>query len=834
MVLPTAVPLTVTPPSVRPPVVKPLDVKPVQVKLMEGGLPGVELPEAKSPKANPPEVGSLEVEPLVMMPVEVNQAVVPNLALAIESTQASLGNDLTSEYEKFMEQLNLGSCVEVEVANEVEVPCEEGLVADLEHMPDTTFVTEYERRVHSPAVSYASKTSVPGTALDGISDVPTRGSKQEPLLDATTLDVACESEVTSSPAALPLPYTPVTGTPVSPVPVSSSQITAASLPSTSLPSIVPTHVHITTPVPVMKALHEAVATTVSISTPVPAPVPAPSVALMPSPVAVTCSIPAHSSAFSAQHAVLASTSVPVTPPNSDPPSNSTAATEIVTHVVTVRRSHRRRHSDVARASSSVEDISGAPAAKRKSSDSVRQSPVTAASTRTEPMHQQVSSSRSISSRPIIIKVQANKDTRGHKSFTVPCSSEDHPTVEMPTPEAWGEVVVQNEICVEEQIKFSPSGDDMFVAVMDTEDICLAAVEEVACSSSDDTLTSSSSCTTGRFSTQAPASHAGFGEMQKQLSPPPPPPPPRSLRLKPRRSTTVALPVLPSPVSSSSGGGEEEGGSEVGSPPPPPPPPRQPAASATRCLVLPPPPASGILLPAGRGSLSGEPKKSVTFADGIPPGRDPPDRASAIGDAPSPPPPPPPSRERRHRTKVKVIMPSSIIDSLPPPPPPPKKSSQPSPNMVQAVPTVAVPTAVMPTATAHTVAMPTGAVPTGAMPTGAVPTGAVPVAMETLGANYQQYQVHVPQQQGYPNATYAVPYNSYPQGYAVPYAPTTQLPQAAAAYTYVAQHGTVQAQSQQHLYANAATYTYHPQQLMQMSTAPPQAQPVASLPPRPPT
>lgn len=423
----------------------------------------------------------------------------------------------------------------------------------------------------------------------------------------------------------------------------------------------------------------------------------------------------------------------------------------------------------------------------------------------------MSSSKNIS-RPIIIKVQANKDIRTEQipdALRAP-TCESTQVVEQPLPEVWDEVEIQNEVCVEDNARFQQSsGDDMFVAVMDTEDICLAAVEEVACSSSDDLscVSAPSPCLPdlGMPAPHEPVEVEVVAEVvaEEERAPPPPPPPPKFLRLKPRRSKTVEQ-ALPSPVSSSSGCGEEDEAGDGDSPPPPPPPPGRPPAPV-KCLVLPPPPATGILIPAGRGSLSGEPKKSVTFADGIPPGRDPPADQSSSGGAPSPPPPPPPPpRERRHRTRVKVIMPSSIVDRLPPPPPPPKKA--PAATVVAATPSAAP----------------------------------APVAVEAVGAAYAQYGVHLPQQAGYPAAAYAVPYNSYPAGYAVPYAAHLAQQQA---YTYVAAtQASHHPQLQPQLYANAATVAnaatavyYHQQQQM-MQTVPVQAQqpPQPPLPPRPPT
>ncbi|EEC05616.1 hypothetical protein IscW_ISCW017576 [Ixodes scapularis] len=393
----------------------------------------------------------------------------------------------------------------------------------------------------------------------------------------------------------------------------------------------------------------------------------------------------------------------------------------------------------------------------------------------EATQQQVSSSKNIS-RPIIIKVQANKDIRTEQipdALRAP-TCESTQVVEQPLPEVWDEVEIQNEVCVEDNARFQQSsGDDMFVAVMDTEDICLAAVEEVACSSSDDLscVSAPSPCLPdlGMPAPHEPVEVEVVAEVvaEEERAPPPPPPPPKFLRLKPRRSKTVEQ-ALPSPVSSSSGCGEEDEAGDGDSPPPPPPPPGRPPAPV-KCLVLPPPPATGILIPAGRGSLSGEPKKS-----------------------------------RRHRTRVKVIMPSSIVDRLPPPPPPPKKA--PAATVVAATPSAAP----------------------------------APVAVEAVGAAYAQYGVHLPQQAGYPAAAYAVPYNSYPAGYAVPYAAHLAQQQA---YTYVAAtQASHHPQLQPQLYANAATVAnaatavyYHQQQQM-MQTVPVQAQqpPQPPLPPRPPT
>ncbi|GIY65926.1 hypothetical protein CEXT_397561 [Caerostris extrusa] len=89
------------------------------------------------------------------------------------------------------------------------------------------------------------------------------------------------------------------------------------------------------------------------------------------------------------------------------------------------------------------------------------------------------------------------------------------------------------------------------------------------------------------------------------------------------------------------------------------------------------PKAGILVMPSRDS---QPKKSVTFADGIPPTKD-----LFVGNI-SPPPPPPPPKERRHKVKVKHLR-RGERPSPPPPPPPPSEvvipaSSAPAPGQAQ--------------------------------------------------------------------------------------------------------------------------------------------------------
>ncbi|XP_055940634.1 serine-rich adhesin for platelets-like isoform X1 [Argiope bruennichi] len=95
-----------------------------------------------------------------------------------------------------------------------------------------------------------------------------------------------------------------------------------------------------------------------------------------------------------------------------------------------------------------------------------------------------------------------------------------------------------------------------------------------------------------------------------------------------------------------------------------------AASSTSSITLGAPKA-GILVMPSRESDS-QPKKTVTFADGIPPTKD-----LFVGNI-SPPPPPPPPKERRHKVKVKHLRKAAERAASPPPPPPPPPRSPPPP------------------------------------------------------------------------------------------------------------------------------------------------------------
>ncbi|XP_035234297.1 serine-rich adhesin for platelets-like, partial [Stegodyphus dumicola] len=95
------------------------------------------------------------------------------------------------------------------------------------------------------------------------------------------------------------------------------------------------------------------------------------------------------------------------------------------------------------------------------------------------------------------------------------------------------------------------------------------------------------------------------------------------------------------------------------------------ASSTSTVPSQSVPKAGILIMPSRESDS-LPKKSVTFADGIPPTKD-----LFVGSI-SPPPPPPPPKERRHKVKVKHLRKAERSSSPPPPPPPPPRSPPPPP------------------------------------------------------------------------------------------------------------------------------------------------------------
>lgn len=120
--------------------------------------------------------------------------------------------------------------------------------------------------------------------------------------------------------------------------------------------------------------------------------------------------------------------------------------------------------------------------------------------------------------------------------------------------------------------------------------------------------------------------------------------------------------------------EEDDDDDTDSSPPPPPPP---LPVASRAVELPlPPPKQGILIQGTRETVPGQEvvKKSVTFADGIKPGK-----GVFSGDSPPPPPPPPASRDReRRRMKHKHRLPRA--ESPPPPPPPPGSPPPPPPPL----------------------------------------------------------------------------------------------------------------------------------------------------------
>ncbi|KAL1441763.1 hypothetical protein MTO96_008276 [Rhipicephalus appendiculatus] len=89
------------------------------------------------------------------------------------SQVAPLGTDkdLTSEYEKFMEQLNLGSCIEVEVAQEVEVPSEDGVEA--EQAADVISAAPAEGKNELDSVlAYPLPTPLVASVPDEASEVP--------------------------------------------------------------------------------------------------------------------------------------------------------------------------------------------------------------------------------------------------------------------------------------------------------------------------------------------------------------------------------------------------------------------------------------------------------------------------------------------------------------------------------------------------------------------------------------------------------------------------------------------------------------------------------------
>ncbi|XP_023235700.1 G patch domain-containing protein 8-like isoform X1 [Centruroides sculpturatus] len=187
---------------------------------------------------------------------------------------------------------------------------------------------------------------------------------------------------------------------------------------------------------------------------------------------------------------------------------------------------------------------------------------------------------------------------------------------------------------------------------------------------------------------------------------------------------------------------------------------------TKPILLPlPPPKAGILLQAGREFSSEQPKKSVTFADGIPPGKEP--LRVDESDSPSPPPPPPPPKEKRHRVKVKYLprfIEPEAGDESPPPPPPPPRSPPPPP-------------------------------PPPKKPTTVTTVATVSLTQEQTDSFQQLHhaaQLHAHQQLAthYTTAThtavaptlqgYTVPY-AYPAGYTIPYA-SSALPTG---YTYAA-------------------------------------------------
>ncbi|KAL3201950.1 hypothetical protein MRX96_012218 [Rhipicephalus microplus] len=139
------------------------------------------------------------VPPSPSMPSPPNERVCPEIS---QVAPLCADKDLTSEYEKFMEQLNLGSCIEVDVAQEVEVPSEDGVEAEL--APDAVSLAPAEGKNELDSVlTYPMPTPLVASVRDEAPEVP--------IEDICALEVACESEVTSSPF---LPFVPPPPAPV--------------------------------------------------------------------------------------------------------------------------------------------------------------------------------------------------------------------------------------------------------------------------------------------------------------------------------------------------------------------------------------------------------------------------------------------------------------------------------------------------------------------------------------------------------------------------------------------------------------------------------------------
>lgn len=158
-----------------------------------------------------------------------------------------------------------------------------------------------------------------------------------------------------------------------------------------------------------------------------------------------------------------------------------------------------------------------------------------------------------------------------------------------------------------------------------------------------------------------------------------------------------------------------------------------AASSTSTAPSSALPKAGILIMPTRESDS-QPKKSVTFADGIPPTKD------VFVGAISPPPPPPPPKERRHKVKVKHLRKAERSASPPPPPPPPPRSPPPPP-------------------------------PPPGKPKSSIVVNAQPVVVDP----YQQLQTVQQLQPQYTVGQMPCPTNPQVSGYSVPYAYTGNYP-----------------------------------------------------------
>lgn len=201
-----------------------------------------------------------------------------------------------------------------------------------------------------------------------------------------------------------------------------------------------------------------------------------------------------------------------------------------------------------------------------------------------------------------------------------------------------------------------------------------------------------------------------------------------------------------------------------------------AASSTSIAPSSALPKAGILIMPTRDSDS-QPKKSVTFADGIPPEKD-----VFIGSI-SPPPPPPPPKERRHKVKVKHLRKVERSSSPPPPPPPPPRSPPPPPpppgKPKNAIVISTQPAVVDPYQQLQTVQQLQPQYTVGQMPCPANPqvcaysvpyayTGNYPLYTAAPQAVTHQYQYAPPNPQVYMTPQMQVPY-PYPQP------PSTQIP-----------------------------------------------------------